>query len=51
MSNYFAQTEALMHGKTAEKVRLNLINKDLMRESKISIAFKVLQEQPTIPSY
>jgi glucose-6-phosphate isomerase len=30
MSNYFAQTEALMHGKTAEKYRLNLTSKDLM---------------------
>jgi glucose-6-phosphate isomerase len=49
MSNYFAQTEALMHGKTAEKYRLNLTNKDLMLRSEVSIAFKVFAGVNTIP--
>jgi glucose-6-phosphate isomerase len=40
LMNYFAQTEALMHGKTAEKCRLNLTSKDDER-AKFLIAFKV----------
>jgi glucose-6-phosphate isomerase len=41
MSNYFAQTEALMHGKTQQKkCRLNLMNKDLTR-AKFLLPFKV----------
>jgi hypothetical protein len=35
MSNYFAQTEALE--KQQKKCRLNLMNKDLIAESKVSI--------------
>jgi glucose-6-phosphate isomerase len=37
MSNYFAQTEALMHGKTAEEVQAEFDEQGLDRESKVSI--------------
>jgi glucose-6-phosphate isomerase len=42
MSNYFAQTEALMHGKTAEKVQAEFDNKDLIARAKFLLPFKVL---------
>jgi glucose-6-phosphate isomerase len=48
MSNYFAQTEALMHGKTAEKYRLNLTSKDLMLRERSFIAFKVFAGVNTV---
>jgi glucose-6-phosphate isomerase len=52
MSNYFAQTEALMHGKTAEKCRLNLMNKDLIARAKFLLPFKVFAgNKPTNHSY
>jgi glucose-6-phosphate isomerase len=42
MSNYFAQTEALMHGKTAEKVQAEFDKQGLDAErAKFFIAFKV----------
>jgi glucose-6-phosphate isomerase len=39
MSNYFAQTEALMHGKTAEEVQAEFDEQGL--DSKVSLPFKV----------
>jgi hypothetical protein len=43
MSNYFAQTEALMHKSQQKKYRLNLTSKDLMRESEVLLPLKFLQ--------
>lgn len=49
MANYFAQTEALMNGKTADEVREELRNKD-MAEQEIEklVPFKVFEgNKPT----
>jgi glucose-6-phosphate isomerase len=43
MSNYFAQTEALMHGKTAEEVQAEFDEQGLDSErAKFLLPFKVL---------
>jgi glucose-6-phosphate isomerase len=34
MSNFFAQTEALMHGKTATQVQAEFENKDFTEKAK-----------------
>jgi glucose-6-phosphate isomerase len=44
MSNYFAQTEALMHGKTAEKVQAEFDKQGLDAErAKFLLPLKFLQ--------
>jgi glucose-6-phosphate isomerase len=42
MSNYFAQTEALMHGKTAEEVQAEFDEQGLDSERAKFLPFKVL---------